>query len=262
MQRQTASEPSVSAYREYQPLAELSEYVECFWTHETGTRQMSHRVLPDGCSDILLTQPREGQPELLLVGTMTRAAVFDLPRGWFLGVRFRPGMAPSLTHLPGKQSVDQRLPLAEVWGAKAIHLSERLLACSSIKESIALIEAELTAELKNQSGNRRSANSAQRVLQWAEEARGIVRVDDLADRSGLSTRQLRRLCLDLTGLTPKQLCRAIRFRHAAVQTQFARRGEWAQVALDCGYYDQAHFINEFRALSGLTPSEYCGLGAP
>ncbi len=262
MQRQTTSEASVPPYREYQPVAELSEYVECFWTHETGTRQMSHRVLPDGCSDILLTRPREGQPELLLVGTMTRAAVFDLPQGWFLGVRFRPGMAPSLTHLPGKESVDQRLPLAEVWGAKAIHLSERLLVSSSIKESIALIEAELTAELKNQSGNRRSANSAQRVLQWAEEARGIVRVDDLADLSGLSTRQLRRLCLDLTGLTPKQLCRAIRFRYAAVQAQLARRGEWAQVALDCGYYDQAHFINEFRALSGLTPSEYCGLRAP
>lgn len=84
---------------------------------------------------------------------------------------------------------------------------------------------------------------------------GRVRVDDLARLAGLSTRQFRRLCLDLTGLSPKYLCRAIRIRHAASQVLAANDG-FSSVALDCGYYDQAHFINEFRALVGLTPTEY------
>ena len=244
-------------YREYQPAAELSQYVECFWIHETAAPQWGHRVLPDGCSDILFTRPTEGRPELLLVGTMTHAGLFDLPQGSFLGVRFRPGMSVYFAPVPGPETVDQRWPLQDVWGAKALQLSERLGESSSIEAGVAVIESQLRAQLNAHPENRRAFSPTQRVLHWAEQERGLVRVDELAHQAGLSARQFRRLCLELTGLTPKQLCRSIRFRHAAVQAQFARRGEWSQVALDCGYYDQAHFINDFRALSGLTPGEYC-----
>lgn len=257
MQRQTTSEPTVSAYREYQPAAELASYVECFWSHETAQPQPGHRVLPDGCSDILFTRPNEGRPDLLLVGTMTRAGLFDLPQGLFFGVRFRPGMSVHFAAVPGTETVNQRVPLTDVWGAKARQLCERLAESPSVDAAVGLIESQLRTQLTAHSNNRRSFSPAQRVLQWAEQERGLVRVDELAHHAGLSARQLRRLCLQLTGITPKQLCRAIRFRHAAVQARLAERGEWSQVALDCGYYDQAHFVNEFRALSGLTPTEFC-----
>jgi AraC-like DNA-binding protein len=257
VQHQTTSEPIVSPYREYRPSAELAAYVECFWTHETPTPQSDHRVLPDGCSDILFTRPREGPAELLLIGTMTRAGLFDLPQASFLGVRFRPAMSVQCAAVPGVEMVDQRLPLQDIWGAKARELNERLVESSSIHAGIAVIEAQLRTQLTALSTGRRVISPAQRVLQWAEQERGLVRIDDLAHHAGLSARQLRRICLQLTGVTPKQLCRAIRFRHAAAQARLAQPGEWSQVALDCGYYDQAHFINEFRALSGLTPTEFC-----
>src|ERR1700730_7724125 len=147
MQRQTTSEPIVSPYREYQPAAELSQYVECFWTHETAAPQAAHRVLPDGCSDILFTRPNQGRPELLLVGTMTRAGLFDLPQGSFLGVRFRPGMSVYFAPVPGTETVDQRLPLQDVWGAKARQLSERLGESSVIEGGVAVIESQLRAQL-------------------------------------------------------------------------------------------------------------------
>jgi AraC-like DNA-binding protein len=257
MTRLTTPEPIVLPYREYQPSAELSPFVECFWTHETPAPQAGHRVLPDGCADILFTRPSDGRSELLLVGTMTHAGLFDLPQGSVLGVRFRPGMSVYFAHVPGTETVDQRLPLQDVWGAKARQLSERLGESSSIEAELEVLESQLRTHLTAHSNSRRAFSPAERVLHWAEQERGLVSVDELAHHAGLSARQLRRLFLELTGVTPKQLCRAIRFRHAAVQARLAERGTWSQVALDCGYYDQAHFINEFRALSGLTPGEYC-----
>ena len=83
---------------------------------------------------------------------------------------------------------------------------------------------------------------------------GNVRIEDIAAEAGLSARQLLRLFTAQTGVTPKQLCRVLRFRHSL--RRLRRSTDCAQIALDCGYYDQAHWINEFRGLSGCTPGQY------
>jgi transcriptional regulator GlxA family with amidase domain len=67
---------------------------------------------------------------------------------------------------------------------------------------------------------------------------------------------LRRVFFEQTGLTPKHFSRVIRFRHSLSVLTSRKRGEWAQVALECGYYDQAHFDNEFRELSGYSPGQF------
>jgi AraC-like DNA-binding protein len=243
------------AYREYRPSAKLATFVECFWTHETVEKTV-HRVLPDGCADLLFTQTSAGSQELIVVGTMTRASLFDLPKAKFIGVRFRPGMSFLFVPAPGPELVDQRIPLREIWGPKANQLHEQL-GDSSLPQFVAQIESQLIEQLGAQPKGQPLLNSTQRVLSWAQQEHGNVRIDDLADLAGLSERQFRRVCLELTGLTPKQLCRAIRFRKAAAQIANDGRPGLATIALDLGYYDQAHFINEFRAFSGLTPSQYC-----
>jgi AraC-like DNA-binding protein len=241
-----------ATYEERRPSIHLANYVECFWMFETPTPDSNHRVLPDGCADLLFTSPSEGQPELTVVGTMTVARIFELPRGQIIGARFRPGMSSCFLHAPGAEILDQRLALDDLWGARAGHLADRLLDTSLASTRIAIIEEQLTSQLND----RIALSPTQRALLWAEQRRGCVSIDELADHSGLSPRQLRRNCHELTGLTPKQLCRALRFRHAAAKASSGERGQWSDLALECGYYDQAHFINEFRELSGLTPSEY------
>jgi transcriptional regulator GlxA family with amidase domain len=88
---------------------------------------------------------------------------------------------------------------------------------------------------------------------------GQVRVDDLAFNAAMSARQLRRLFLEQLGLSPKHFCRVIRFRHSLPKLRATGRGDWTEVALECGYYDQAHFIHEFREFSGYTPGEFAAL---
>ena len=64
------------------------------------------------------------------------------------------------------------------------------------------------------------------------------------------------------GLTPKHYCRIRRFQRAVTLANCGRHVDWPQVALDCGYFDQAHFINDFRSFSGLTPTRYLAARTP
>jgi AraC-like DNA-binding protein len=96
-------------------------------------------------------------------------------------------------------------------------------------------------------------SATQTAIDYMVRRKGRVSIDDLAEDAGLSSRQFRRQCLILSGLTPKRLCRVIRFRHAL--SQIGSRQSWADLAQECGYYDQAHMINEFRELGGSTPCD-------
>ena len=81
-------------------------------------------------------------------------------------------------------------------------------------------------------------------------------VEVLSDKAGLSSRRLARLFSLEVGLTPKLYARVLRFSRAVQLTRVDRPVDWSDVAERCGYFDQPHFIHDFKEFSGLTPSEY------
>ena len=241
-------------YREFPPSPRFASHIECFWTHSCGAPVRDYRVLPDGCSDIIFEQPARSYGGLAIVGTMTQVRAFTIPaRQSTFGVRFRPGMAARLLRVPGSVAVDQSIPLSDVWKSVAVQdLLEQLSESSAPRESIARIEGAL--------GDPAPLDPVEKAFAWLAEARGQISVDELAGAASLSPRQFRRICIERTGLTPKHLARILRFRHATTYAQKNRR-DWADVALVCGYYDQAHLINEFRALSGVPPAQFSAIAA-
>jgi methylphosphotriester-DNA--protein-cysteine methyltransferase len=94
--------------------------------------------------------------------------------------------------------------------------------------------------------------AAARIEATAEHCR----IAELSETLGLSTRRFEQIFRADIGMTPKAYQRLQRFRRALVRIEDATDVGWAGFARDCGYYDQAHLINEFRAHSGLTPPEY------
>ncbi|MGO9262567.1 MAG: helix-turn-helix domain-containing protein [Bryobacteraceae bacterium] len=198
-------------------------------------------MTPDGCADILFTGG-----DLVLVGPMTGWRDFPLQDGQRLfGVRFRPGMWSALAGAPADRLTDLLLPMDDLWGARAGRLAGQLAEARSAAQAIQAVEATVPAPAE--------PGLVERALAWMERRRGAVSMDELAGRAGLSPRQLRRVCLERTGLPPKFLARVLRFRHAQERLATNRRA-LADLALDCGYYDQAHFIHEFREFSGRTPT--------
>jgi AraC-like DNA-binding protein len=237
-------------YQEFAPPEHLKQFVECFWTHQPGSAILEYPVLPDGCVDIVYS-PGTNR-ELQVVGAMTSARKFSLVPGQIgFGVRFRPAMSQAFLPVPGLDTTDQSIALNDIWGADARRLVDQISEARSPAECIHLFETRL-----HKPGE---ITVVQRLSTTIVEQAGQVRIDDLAFQAGLSARQLRRLFLEQIGLSPKHFCRVIRFRNSLSRLPQAERSEWVQVALDCGYYDQAHFINEFREFSGFTPGEFVRL---
>ncbi len=186
--------------------------------------------------------------ELNVVGAMTSYRDFPLSAGQLLmGVRFRPGAWQKHLGIPGDRITNGILPLECLWGVRARRVLDLIAEATSVEEYARAFEAFLDPELY--------ASPVQRAIAWMERRRGLVSLDELATQAGLSARQFRRVCLEQAGLTPKFLARVLRFRHAFSRLTDSG-GEFAQLALDCGYYDQAHFINEFREFAGRTPGSY------
>jgi AraC-like DNA-binding protein len=239
-------------YQEFPPSPKFAAHVECFWMHRTEGPVRNFHVFPDGCSDIIFEQPARDYGGLAIVGTMTRAQAFDIPaRHSTFGVRFRPGMAARILRVPGSVAVDQSIPLADEWKAAAVRdLLDQLVASRSPRDAIARFEASLTDPAP--------LDPVERSLAWLARCGGQVSMGALADAASLSPRQFRRICVERTGLSPKHLARVLRFRQAAKYASGQQR-DWADVAVASGYYDQAHLINEFKELAGVSPAQFSSL---
>jgi AraC-like DNA-binding protein len=242
----------VATYREIPPSARLRRYVECYWC-QSEEDAANHLVLPDGCVDILFSRSGVEPIGLVTVGLMTTATrVPAAPARSFFGVRFRPGMASSF--LPGAQLLtDETRPLDDLAGSAARRMFERLAESHSL-DAMAGVMDQLLRPLD-------PPDIGQRVL-WQFESAEVSdgsSLDELIAESGLSVRHFRRLCLERAGVSPKYLSRILRFRKA-VQKIGAVRGlgqpRWADFAVACGYYDQAHFIREFQEFAGCTPGRF------
>ncbi|MFZ0803121.1 MAG: DUF6597 domain-containing transcriptional factor, partial [Terriglobales bacterium] len=180
----------MAPYLELVPPPQLAESVECFWTMQSE-ESFPHRVLPDGCADIIFTR-HSGKASLTVVGTMTRFADFQIPpRQLLVGVRFRPGMWREHFGVPSPEITDALLPLESLWGARGRALREQMADADSVQHCTALLGRALRPS--------QTLTPVQRALAWMEAHPGCVSLDDVALQAGLSTRQFRRICLQQIG---------------------------------------------------------------
>jgi len=251
-------------YREILPLKSLAPFIECFWTleGEVDLRETEpERILPDGCVEIILNFgarfnevneqcEKRLQPAHFLVGQMTRPVIIT-PTGpvRLIGVRFHPGGTFPFLRVPMHETTNQIVGL----GAIALDLKREFLAraesAASLHLKVAAIEEVLAKHLQSCRQDSRLVDLTASVIRCA----GRMSVDSLATAAGLSSRQLRRRFLLEVGIGPKLLCRLLRFQQV-LKAVDRNAPEWADVALECGYYDQAHLINDFRQFAHQTPS--------
>jgi AraC-like DNA-binding protein len=242
-------------YREHSAGAALSRWVECCWTFESPAAPdhapldhaaAEHAVRPDGCLDIVYS------PELGLraVGAMPVEQRFRMSAGMAVaGVRFRPGLARQFLQAPPVELTGQLPPLEQIWGRRARELESRLSGSPSAEERARLLLSELPppgAVLNDAPG------AVGRAMEAIAAAHGVLDLDWAAAQAGMSARQFRRRCLEESGLTPKLLCRVLRFRRS-LELAASRRLSWAAIAAETGYFDQAHLIRDFREFTGRTP---------
>ena len=221
-------------YHEHAPPAALSRLVECAWTLDT-TDPLTHSVPPDGCTDLLYSRESGVQA----VGAMTSSSTFTFPKGASIaGIRFRPGMGKLFLQEPVAELTDRVAEQPTVGRA-------RLDDARTIQQAMSLMMAALRP-------SEESLSPTQKAIEHMVARNGNVSMPWLADQAGLSERQFRRRCQEESGLGPKFLARVLRFRFAQRLAGDART-DWAGIAADAGYFDQAHLIRDFREFTGATP---------
>jgi len=223
-----------------------------------------HRIFPDGIVEIVfhygdpfLTCTADSQAELqprsfAISQTSKFIDIRATGSSGLISVRLFPWGAAAFLSVPVSEFADQQIPAAELWGNSARELEEQIQCAGSVEQRIRLVEDFLLAQL-----SRHYSQDDQAVMQlirhfWAR--RGCVVVSEITREFGISERQLERKFQRVTGAAPKQIARLARFLHACHQLQTSNEN-LAKIALDCGYYDQAHFIREFKSFSGLTPTQ-------
>jgi methylphosphotriester-DNA--protein-cysteine methyltransferase len=209
-------------------------------------------VMPTGDLDLVvdLTQART-----VASGPSTRPFSLDAgKRREAIGAVLKVGGAAALLGVPLAELRNRRVPLAELWPPSASELVERTLAAESPVAKLEAFRQVLSARLGRISHRPHpvARTAAARIAGCPENCR----VAELSETFGLSARRLEQVFRTEVGLTPKAYQRLHRFRHALVRIDRAADVGWAAFALELGYYDQSHFIGDFRAHSGMTPTDY------
>jgi len=150
--------------------------------------------------------------------------------------------------LPAGEVTDLHAPLTEAW--RPDHLGDRLRKEVGDEQKARRLESELLARLSGREGLDDRVQQAVSLFQ-----REKLDVDAVAARVDVSRQHLIRLFRQHVGLGPKQFARVMRMQRLRSRLKNLARPDWASLALDAGYYDQAHMIAECRLLTGVTPTQ-------
>lgn len=237
-------------YGRFWPSPELAAFVEHFWTVSWDLAAPEiHEVLPHPSVQFVLEAGASRVAGVACGRFTTRLE----GRGRVLGTKFRPGgfrpfFGRAVSELTGR-TVDP----GEIFGPDFLESERRALAEPDPRAALALIDAFLRAR---QPLPDPVVELVGQITERAATDRDITRVEQLSTLFGLGVRSLQRLFADYLGVGPKWVIQRYRLHEASERISRGELVDWAELALDLGYADQAHFIRDFRRLVGKTPAEY------
>lgn len=256
-------------FRSYIPRPPLCEFIDDFWLYEDyAGDHLRERILPSGTFEMVFnlhddelriygpSDPNECRrfAGALISGPYAGSFMSDTAEeAAILGVHFKPGGAFAVLGLPAAEFTNTHADLRMVWGPGATSLREQLYSLREPTERFRLLEQTLLDRLSDPPGLHGAVRVGVDVL---TRTRGQAKVRDIARAVDLSQRRLIEVFAAEVGLTPKLFGRVQRFQNAVASSRNAPKVDWAQLAVECGYFDQSHLIHEFVEFSGVSPSEY------
>lgn len=256
-------------YQTFEPNKDLSTFVKCYWTLESPEEKDQKRqtIIPDGCIEMifhygnLYRQYVEAgkviiQPRCFVIGQLTRPLEIE-PTGetGIFSVRFNPdGFLPFAT-IPIKEMENKAVSLEKLFGTEGLNIEEAVLNANSTDERIGHIEAFLLRRLL---AIKTTDDVIKSTIETILTANGQLSVDELSKHIKIHRRQLERKFSTAIGLSPKQLSKIIRLQVSLKMLLNRQFTSLTALAYEGEYYDQAHFIKDFKEFTGLTPKEFYG----
>lgn len=246
----------------------LSSFVECFWTlkgsESIGKEQV---IVPDGKMEMIFhfgdhyrQHLPDGtsiiQPKCFVIGQLTEPLRIE-PTGAtdIFAARFHPqGFAP-FTKLPLQQYENSALSLDKVFGQGGSKLEKQILKITNTEKCIDIIESFLLDKVTNRYD---TENLLQSTIELILKVKGKYTVEELSQMTQVNRRQIERRFRKTVGVSPKYLSRIIRLQTILKELLNKNYPNLTSLAHGEGYYDQAHFIKDFKAFTGQTPKQFYG----
>ena len=243
--------PGIYHHRRFAPPAELADWVEHFWLEdwqfESGMPQ-TREVLP--------------HPSVHLVFAAGRLRIYGVQLGRFVrqlkdkdcifGIKFHPGAFHPFSRRPVSAIANTSILATEVF-SDAADAEKEVLTCSRDASIVRAATKFLMAHLPARDP---CVDNARHAVEQIARDRSVTRVEHLVARCGIGERTLQRLFDRHVGASPRWVIKRYRIYEALEGIAAGTRAEWADLAQNLGYFDQAHFINDFRKLVGCSPTGY------
>lgn len=240
----------------YEPAPDLAPFVEHYWIVSwdlAGQPPFRQTIL--SYPNVNLSFERES------TGTFT--GVYGIPtstytrtlqdRGLVLGIKFHPGGFYPFWQQPVSRLTGRIVKASEAFGLDFRELERRIFEQEDFAEMAELGQSFLRERLPAPDDNVALIRS---IVQAAIDDRGLTKVEQMAERFGIGLRALQRLFDRYVGVSPKWVIQRYRLQEAAELLEQGGRIDGAALSQELGFYDQAHFIKQFKAIVGMTPEAY------
>jgi AraC-like DNA-binding protein len=249
------------------PPERLAEYVRYFWVLEgeaSSGQPYVHRSMADGCAELIFhytgifdellkDDATEKSFSSGLAGPSQIFRRFLIKKNFgIFGVYLYPFAVSQLFSLPGTEITNQMPDLKSLLGNEGSELEEKMMLAINNTQRLKIITEFLEKKLVK---SEKQPPGVFEVIKYVIQTNGMTKIDELAEKNFRSTRQFERNFKRFSGFSPKLFSRIIRFQ-TALAAYNNKEKSLTDIAYECGYYDQSHFIQDFKEFSGHTPKDY------
>ena len=244
--------------RRHEPPDDLTPFVDYFWIVSwdlRGAPAYAQQVLPH--PNVHLVFEDAGANVYGVDTTIFTRRLTDV--GKVAGIRFRPGGFRPFCAGPVSALNDRIVPASDFFGAAADEAHHDVMAAAADAMMVATATGMLRAAAPAPGD---AAGRIAAIVARITADQEIRRVGQLTDAFGIQERQLQRLFAEYVGVSPKWVMRRARLHEAALRADAGEPVNWARLAADLGYADQAHLSRDFTATIGVSPAQYAAGSAP
>lgn len=240
----------LSAEREFSVVGSKNPAISHFYSFEKNATAEETMAIPDGCIDIVFDCD-SSSPRADVFGTPMSATDISLEcQHRYFGVRFASSVIPHCFQISAAELVEHHFSLQEVI-PHANQLFEAVVGEADFAAQVAAFQ-----DFFHNEQVRQLSSLTQAVISLTHERQGNIRVDELSELTGYSTRTIQRQFRADMGMSPKDFGRVVRCQSAVYMINHHNQVTFSDMAFDLGFSDQPHFLKEFKKLVSTTPKSY------
>ena len=246
------------------PIPLLSPFIKSFWALENDHPVIKkEKIIPDGYPELIfhygdpykinISEQWKMQDTALIAGQIkNHFHLKNTGKSGVFGIKMQPTAIHELFHLDMNSIVDTVIPIPEELKKRFHTIFTIAISKLSFEEKVIQIQEWFSALILKSSTKQHAVSE---IVQAIIQTKGKLTLDELSSKSSFSKRSIERYFKKAVGLSPKHYIRIIRFSQIFHHVQ-AHKNDWSDIAYLCGYYDQSHFIKNFKEFTGERPSNY------